>query len=128
MGGYVTRFGSLMNIRDEALVLLTLRIEELPDNEAQIVTNYIENYRFMYYKFEWHGGIPKFEDTRKNQYLYQQSEITEEMFHAIAGRLRSPEEASKVNPEEAWQLARVVNDHTLDAENKLMILKQLLTY
>ncbi|ULO04753.1 hypothetical protein H1230_16445 [Paenibacillus sp. 19GGS1-52] len=117
------------NIRDEALVLLTTQIEELQDNEAETVTSYIKDYRFIDYNFKWHDGIPKFEDTQDNRYLpIDNVAITEEMFYTIAERLRSPEEASKVTPEEAWQLARVVDDYSLDAEIKLIILKQLLTY
>jgi len=118
-------------IRDEALVLLTTRINELSANEVEAVMKFIERYRFVDYRLEWHDGFPKLKDTSAFNYrssLRDDRYVTEEEFHAVVKRLKTPDEASKVIPEEAWQLARALDVYGVDEENKLPLLKQLLTY
>ncbi|GMX67458.1 hypothetical protein Elgi_67310 [Paenibacillus elgii] len=123
--------GPYPTLRDEILVLLTARIEELQTSEVRDVMKYIEKYHYIGNKLEWYDGVPRLKDTQTYAYQLGMSdteEIKGETFYAIAKRLRSPEEASSVFPEEAWRLARVLDDHHLDAEVKLPLLKQLLTY
>lgn len=120
-------------IRDEALVLLTAQIDELPTEEVKVVLRYIETYSFTDYNLDWYDGIPKLKEEATEGYLWPRTsvevdDISDEVFHAIAKRLQSPDESSKVIPEEAWRFARIVDEHELDAAVKLSLLKQLLTY
>ncbi|WP_426332944.1 hypothetical protein ACN9MH_17325 [Paenibacillus silvae] len=120
-------------MRDEALVLLASRIKDLPPKEIQVIMSYIKSYHFSDQRIEWHDGIPRLTDY--TQYtLWQRmmerknEDISRELFLDIAHRLQSPDEAFKVIPEEAWHFARGLDVHELDAEVKLPVLKQLLTY
>ncbi|WP_338543488.1 hypothetical protein [Paenibacillus tundrae] len=124
---------SYPTMRDEALVLLASRFKELPPNDIQVIMSYIKSYHFSDYSIEWQDGIPKLKEHTQNivwqrMIEHQNEGITKELFLAIAERLQSPDEAFKVIPEEAWQLARYLDVHELDAQIKLPVLKQLLTY
>ncbi|WP_238651789.1 hypothetical protein [Paenibacillus piscarius] len=119
------------NMRDEALILLTERVEELPAGEVNEVMKYIEGYRFMNNRLEWNGGIPKLKESSgftNWPSMRDTEDITEKEFHAIAKRLCSLEEASKISAEEAWGVVRVMNQYTLEARRKFPLLKQLLNY
>ncbi|WP_145410831.1 hypothetical protein [Paenibacillus xylanexedens] len=118
-------------VRDEALVFLLQQIDQLEEYVLSDVLKYINTYHVSEYKLSWHNGTPivrNEEGYSLDEMLSSRKTFDEEAFLSITGRLLSASESSTVLAEEAWDAVRHLQFFKVNAQDRLRLLKQFMTY